>query len=171
MKAPPKEPSYPIFSERLLSACDRNPVIPAHNHGRLGWISEKIQEESGISVTKETVRKWLAGIAQPRQRTLVCLAKVVDAVPAWLSGLSDHVPMTEMSGALHPLSRTASEPVSIPKSDHSSQNLPGVSNFCLDEVTINVKRRDFERLAAYASLFTISEVVTKLLDQSENRKI
>lgn len=170
MKASPKQPNYPIFSERLLSACERNPNIPAKNFGQLGWISKNIQEKSGKGVTEETVRKWLAGMAFPRQSTLLCLAEVVDSNPAWLSGLPDHAPMSAKVDALHPPSRTPSEPAKVPKNDHFAQSFPEISNFSADEVSINVKKKDFERLTAYASLFTISEVVTKLLDQSEGRK-
>lgn len=71
------------FRLRLQEACDNNPNVPPPNEGRLRWFEERMQER-GQSVKQETARKWLAGIAMPRPKSLPALAAVLNVSEYWL---------------------------------------------------------------------------------------
>jgi transcriptional regulator with XRE-family HTH domain len=77
--------THPDFAVRMAQACDGNPDVPPPNYGRLGWFVAQIEKKSGQVVTQETVRKWFAGEARPRFKTLSTLAQVLKVDEAWLS--------------------------------------------------------------------------------------
>lgn len=76
---------HPDFALRMAQACDGNLDVPPPNYGRLGWFVTQIEIMSGQVVTQETVRKWFAGEARPRHKTLSTLAQVLKVDEAWLS--------------------------------------------------------------------------------------
>jgi len=73
------------FARRLDQACDGNVNIPQIYHGRLKWFSEQYQERFGRAVPQETIRRWFAGVAKPRQDDLIKMASILKVDPAWLS--------------------------------------------------------------------------------------
>lgn len=77
-----------IFSERLEKAFAAHPEAPGRVYGRNVWLAEKMAERDR-AVTTETVRRWFAGIAMPRYRTLDVLADLLDVDPRYLKGRSD----------------------------------------------------------------------------------
>lgn len=77
------------FAQRMQLACDGNDDVPKPNFGRLGWFVEKFEEKFDFRLTAETVRKWFAGEARPRPRTIAMLAQILEVDEAWLSVGSD----------------------------------------------------------------------------------
>ncbi len=90
-----KELKHKGFARRLQTAIDGNPQVPAPNFGRLGWLAEKMSEHN-IPTSQETVRKWLAGEALPRPRSIHALAIILGVDEAWLAiGNTNPVPVQE----------------------------------------------------------------------------
>ncbi len=77
--------AHPAFSIRMQQACDGNPKVPPLNFGRLGWIVKELENRSGVTVTKETVRKWFAGDTFPRSKIIPSLAQILGVDPVWLA--------------------------------------------------------------------------------------
>lgn len=67
------------FAQRINTACDQNPHIPAYGMGRQTWVKEK------MGVSHEAVRKWFLGEARPRPDKLALLANVLECDEAWLA--------------------------------------------------------------------------------------
>lgn len=67
------------FAQRINTACDQNPHIPAYGMGRQTWVKEK------MGVSHEAVRKWFLGQARPRPDKLAMLANVLECDEAWLA--------------------------------------------------------------------------------------
>lgn len=76
---------HPDFAQRMQQACDGNPKIPLPNYGRLKWFVDQLADRFNESVTMETIRKWFAGEARPRHKTICMLAAVLEVDDAWLS--------------------------------------------------------------------------------------
>lgn len=72
------------FAQRLAKACDGNPNVPLHNHGRLRWVQEQMKAR-GATVSLETVRKWFAGEVKARPDKLALLAQVLEVDAIWLA--------------------------------------------------------------------------------------
>ncbi len=77
------------FAQRMHLACDGNGDVPKPNFGRLGWFVDEFDEKFDYALTAETVRKWFAGEARPRPRTMSMLAQILEVDEAWLSVGSD----------------------------------------------------------------------------------
>lgn len=67
------------FAQRVNTACDQNPHIPAYGMGRQTWVKEK------MGVSHEAVRKWFLGESRPRPEKLTQLANVLECDEAWLA--------------------------------------------------------------------------------------
>lgn len=67
------------FAQRINTACDQNPHVPAYGMGRQTWVKEK------MGVSHEAVRKWFLGEARPRPDKLSALARVLECDEAWLA--------------------------------------------------------------------------------------
>lgn len=67
------------FAQRVNTACDQNPHIPAYGMGRQTWVKEK------MGVSHEAVRKWFLGESRPRPEKLAQLAAVLECDEAWLA--------------------------------------------------------------------------------------
>lgn len=67
------------FAQRLATACDQNPHVPAYGMGRQTWVKER------MDVSHEAVRKWFLGQARPRPDKLAQLAAVLECDEAWLA--------------------------------------------------------------------------------------
>jgi hypothetical protein len=80
-----KEPAHKDFAKRLVQACDGNANVPLPNHGRLRWFVDQLDEQFGIKSTPETIRKWMAGEALPRHKSIHALAQTLKVDEAWLS--------------------------------------------------------------------------------------
>lgn len=86
-KDKPQKREYPSDKElakRMQAALDRAPHVPVRKHGRLTWVSRELTRR-GTKVTVETVRKWMAGEAQPRGANLDAVAALFDVDPGWLA--------------------------------------------------------------------------------------
>lgn len=99
------------FADRLEEAYMETPDAPGRVYGRNVWLSEEMAKR-GRHVTTETVRRWFAGIAMPRHRTLDALADVLDVDPRYLTGLVDE--KSHRKGK--PLHRRPSEGEEVPAS-------------------------------------------------------
>lgn len=77
--------AHPDFSTRMHQACDGNPRVPPQNFGRLGWFKAQFEERFEHSVTIETVRKWFAGEARPREKPMQYLAQIMGVDHSWLA--------------------------------------------------------------------------------------
>lgn len=87
---------HPEFAERMETACDGNPNIPAKNYGRLLWFKEQLETRFGTVVTQETIRKWFAGEVYPRKQKMIQLAQIMQVDDAWLAlGRANAVPEKE----------------------------------------------------------------------------
>lgn len=71
------------FSERFTSALENNPNAPPKFQGERVWLSEQLLKR-GISVTPETVRKWLNGVAMPTHDKVPQLADLLGVDADWL---------------------------------------------------------------------------------------
>jgi hypothetical protein len=67
------------FAQRLNSACDGHPHIPAYGQGRQTWVKEK------LDVSHEAVRKWFTGESRPRPDKMKILAMNLEVDEAWLA--------------------------------------------------------------------------------------
>lgn len=79
-----EEPKFQEFANRLTIACDNNDLVPEYNRGRLTWIVREL-ERFNVTVTKESVRRWFAGISIPRHDKLRVLAELLKVTEAWLA--------------------------------------------------------------------------------------
>lgn len=75
----------PAFAARLEQACDGNPHVPPMNYGRLTWIRGELSKRFQVDISLETVRKWVAGEAKPKQVRMSRLAQLLQVDEAWLS--------------------------------------------------------------------------------------
>lgn len=86
----------PEFAKRLNQACDDSPMVPAPNHGRLGWIVERLGRNYGAKVSHESVRRWMTGETKPRPDTLTNLAAILSVSVEWLSlGINPEISESE----------------------------------------------------------------------------
>lgn len=67
------------FAQRLNTACDQNPHVPAYGQGRQTWVKEQ------MGVTHEAVRKWFLGESRPRPDKMKHLAAVLECDEAFLA--------------------------------------------------------------------------------------
>lgn len=67
------------FAQRLKQACSDHPDIPDYGKGLQTELAKRMK------VSQEAVRKWLAGDSQPRQPTIIRLAKLLDVEYVWLA--------------------------------------------------------------------------------------
>ena len=67
------------FAQRLNTACDGHPYIPAYGQGRQTWVKEK------LDVSHEAVRKWFTGDSRPRPDKMKVLAAALEVDEAWLA--------------------------------------------------------------------------------------
>jgi hypothetical protein len=80
-----KKVEHKAFAQRMAQACDGNTHVPPPNFGRLQWFVDQMQEKFGADSTPETIRKWFAGEALPRPRSMHMLAEILGVDEAWLS--------------------------------------------------------------------------------------
>lgn len=80
-----KKVEHKAFANRFAQACDGNTSVPPPNFGRLQWFVDQMQERFGAESTPETIRKWLAGEAMPRPKSLHMLAEILGVDEAWLT--------------------------------------------------------------------------------------
>lgn len=73
------------FAQRMAQAVDGNAQVPPPNFGRLQWFVDQMMERFGTETTPETIRKWFAGEAKPRPKSLHQLAEILHVNEAWLS--------------------------------------------------------------------------------------
>lgn len=74
----------PEFARRVQRAMDSNPEIPPPNYGRLPWFVRAFENKFDVTVTPETVRKWLEGISVPRPENRKMLAEILGVDEGWL---------------------------------------------------------------------------------------
>jgi len=73
------------FSHRLGLALEGHPRAPGNVHGRQSWLRRVLKEQTGRSVSANTVHKWCRGTARPRPDALRDLARVLNVDEVWLS--------------------------------------------------------------------------------------
>lgn len=67
------------FAQRLRQACAEHPDIPEYGKGEQTHIAK------AMKVSQEAVRKWFSGEAQPRQASMIRLARLLDVEYVWLA--------------------------------------------------------------------------------------
>ena len=75
----------PEFAKRLDSACTAGGQCPPLHKGRLTWVQHELKRRFKEDVSVETVRKWFAGEAKPRQDKVAKLAELLQVDMSWLS--------------------------------------------------------------------------------------
>jgi hypothetical protein len=75
----------PEFAKRLDSACTAGGQCPPLHKGRLTWVQNELKRRFKEEVSVETVRKWFAGEAKPRQDKVAMLAELLQVDMSWLS--------------------------------------------------------------------------------------
>lgn len=74
----------PEFARRLEYACDNmGETVPPYNYGRLPWFVKQFKAKN-ITVSRESVRKWMAGEARPRPDKVRLLADILKVDVSWL---------------------------------------------------------------------------------------
>lgn len=87
---PQERPRQPVirdkeFAKRLESACEANPHCPTDEYrGKKKWIYDNLEEQFGIKVSAEAVRKWFAGEARPRRKVMTAVARLLEVDEGWL---------------------------------------------------------------------------------------
>lgn len=71
------------FAERFASALESNPNAPPKFHGERVWLVEQLLKH-GLTVTPETVRKWLNGQSMPTHDKVPILADVLGVDADWM---------------------------------------------------------------------------------------
>lgn len=82
---PPKKGPDKAFALRMEQACDGNPLVPPHNHGRLQWFIDNLKLRFNLVVTHETVRRWLGGVSLPRRSYMPKVAELLGVDEVWLT--------------------------------------------------------------------------------------
>lgn len=77
------DPSSAAFAGRLRSAFSDHPSAP-NGYGQLTWLRRELSN-LGVTVSVETVRKWLSGATTPRRDKIAALAEVLRVDTAWLA--------------------------------------------------------------------------------------
>lgn len=72
------------FAKRIETACEKHPRAPS-GHGRQTWVRKALEEQFGLKVSPEAVRKWFAGEVRPRPNIMSQIATVLNVDEAWLS--------------------------------------------------------------------------------------
>lgn len=75
---------HPEFAARLNGVANVNPAVPPIAYGRLGWFSDEFAKR-GLNVSKEMVRKYLAGENRPKADRMTALAEILQTDEAWLA--------------------------------------------------------------------------------------
>lgn len=73
------------FALRLAVALDGNPTAPEAQYGRLSWLQRELKKGTGISVSVNTVHKWVNGASLPRPDNIRALARVLKVDEVWLA--------------------------------------------------------------------------------------
>lgn len=93
---PPRVIRDAEFARRLEMACNGVSGCPPMHKGRLTWLQQRLAIGFNMTVSVETVRKWVAGEAKPRQEKTAALAEILQVDVAWLHiGVDQHVPPRE----------------------------------------------------------------------------
>lgn len=74
----------PDFAKRIERAMDVHPEIPPPGHGRLKWFVQAFATRYDVTLTPETIRKWLRGISFPRLERRKQLADILGMGEGWL---------------------------------------------------------------------------------------
>ncbi|WP_181900477.1 helix-turn-helix domain-containing protein [Paracoccus thiocyanatus] len=74
------------FARRLETACEGNPHCPTDAYrGKQKWIYDSLDEEFGVKLSAEAVRKWFSGESRPRPKIMTFLARLLEVDEAWLA--------------------------------------------------------------------------------------
>jgi len=73
------------FGHRLKQAVEVNPHAPASVHGRQSWLRDRLRKEKGITVSANTVHKWMNGASMPRGDNLRAVSEVLEVDEVWLT--------------------------------------------------------------------------------------
>lgn len=74
------------FARRLEVACEGNPHCPTELYrGKQKWIYDGLEEEFGIKISSEAVRKWFSGESKPRPKVMSYLARLLEVDEGWLA--------------------------------------------------------------------------------------
>jgi transcriptional regulator with XRE-family HTH domain len=76
---------YREFSMRLNEAADKSLACPVMHKGRLVWVRDQFNQQTGEKITLESVRKWFSGEAWPRRAKITPLAEILNVDPVWLA--------------------------------------------------------------------------------------
>ncbi|MCG5243534.1 helix-turn-helix domain-containing protein [Azospirillum doebereinerae] len=101
--APAKATAYRHldFAKRFRDASDDSGLVPQLNKGRLMWFKHHLEKDFNIEVTKETVRKWMAGEVIPRNEKMRALAELLKVDEGWLAfGISADTGISARASAL-----------------------------------------------------------------------
>jgi len=71
------------FAKRLEQALNDHPRCP-EGYGRNTWLMRELTHEN-VTVSLETVRKWLSGETMPRRAKMTALAKILHVDETWLA--------------------------------------------------------------------------------------
>lgn len=73
------------FAFRLAQAVEGHPMAPPTPHGRQRWLKERLEKETGVIVSANSVHKWMNGMSRPRTDNIREIARVLSVDEVWLS--------------------------------------------------------------------------------------
>ena len=73
------------FGLRFEQAVEGHPSAPVTPHGRQKWMLDKLEQETGLKVSANTMSKWMHGQAMPRGDNVRKIAQVLNVDEVWLS--------------------------------------------------------------------------------------
>lgn len=73
------------FAFRFNQAIEGHKMAPPTPFGRQAWVIKKLKNETGLSVSPNTMSKWFKGLAKPRQDNIRKIAKVLEVDEIWLA--------------------------------------------------------------------------------------
>jgi len=72
------------FSYRLNQAVEGHPSAPPTPFGRQSWLKEKLETETGLRVSNNSLSKWFNGLSTPRPDNIRKVAQVLSVDEVWL---------------------------------------------------------------------------------------
>lgn len=73
------------FAHRFNEAVRGHPLAPATTFGMQSWLRGKLEKETGLEVSPNTMSKWFNGGATPRADNIRKIAQVLQVDEVWLS--------------------------------------------------------------------------------------
>jgi len=73
------------FAYRLNQAVEGHPLAPPNPFGRQSWLKGKLEQETGLKVSNNSMSKWFKGMSTPRPDNIRKIAQALSVDEVWLA--------------------------------------------------------------------------------------